>query len=98
MEHSNGAATVGEAQRRPGRFVLAVPIVDKVFDGLRLQGRSHHPTVCAVGPDSLGDVAAGEVERRVPHPLLALAIYGFEFGVADAISYGAEGGTCLDRL
>ena len=27
-----------------------------------------------------------------------LAIDGFEFGVADAISDGAEGGTCLDRL
>jgi hypothetical protein len=37
------------------------------------------------------DVAARQIERGVAHPLLALAIDGFELGIADALDDGAEG-------
>ena len=46
----------------------------------------------------MADIAARQIERGVAHPLLALTIDRFEFGIADPIGDRAEGGSRLDRL
>ena len=62
VQHPHITAKMGEDKRGPGRIVFPIPIGDEIFDCLRLQGRTHHPAIGAIGCDGFTDMAAGKIE------------------------------------
>tara|TARA_R110002049_G_scaffold45650_1_gene133056 strand:- start:18 stop:368 length:351 start_codon:yes stop_codon:yes gene_type:complete len=81
-----------------GWIEIPVPVRDKLRDRFHLQLRTDHPSICPIGIDRPADMATRQIKRGITHPLLALTIDGFKFGIANAIGNRPEGGTGFDRL
>ncbi|MNE35872.1 hypothetical protein D3C80_1296590 [compost metagenome] len=98
VQHPDVATAMREDQGRFGRIIFAIPIRDQSRDCIVSgPGCSNHP-LTLIGRERGRHVSSGEIERRIAHPLLALAIDGFQFRVADPLGNRPEGGTRFDRL
>ncbi len=98
VQHPNVAAQMREDQRCLCLIVIVVPVTDQPLDCFGLEARSGDPGIGIIGGQRLFHVASRQIERRLAHPVLALAIDRLEFGITYAINDGAEGSPRLDRL
>lgn len=98
IEGTDIAAQMREDQRGLRGIVVPVPVRDQVPDRLGLELGAENAALVAIGREGNGDAPTRKIERRVPHPLFALAVDGLELGIADALGDRPERRARLDRL